>query len=68
MCHPGGEGGLGPSLNDKPLPAFAKKLQVRTGLVGFNIMPAFNKHQIPSEDLDDLMRYMKALRKQQPQR
>ena len=43
------------------------KLQVRTGLVAFNVMPAFNKHQIPSEDLDDLMRYVKWLRKQHPQ-
>ena len=64
MCHPGGEGGLGPAINDKPLPAFAMKLQVRTGLVGFYVMPAFDKHQISSEDLDDLMRYIKALRKE----
>ena len=63
-CHPGGEGGLGPGLNDKPLPVFAMKLQVRTGLVGFGVMPSFNKHQIPSEDLDDLMKYIKTLRKQ----
>ena len=63
-CHPGGEGGLGPGLNDKPLPTFAMKLQVRTGIVGFGVMPSFNKHQIPSEDLDDLMSYIKAVRKQ----
>jgi len=63
-CHPGGEGGIGPGLNDKPLPVFAMKLQVRTGLVGFKIMPSFDQHQIPSEDLDDLMTYIKALRRQ----
>jgi len=63
-CHPGGEGGLGPGLNDKPLPVFAMKLQVRTGLVGFKVMPSFNEHQIPSEDLNDLMAYLKAIRKQ----
>jgi len=62
-CHPGGEGGLGPGLNDKPLPVFAMKLQVRTGLVGFGVMPSFNQHQIPSEDLDDLMKFIKANRK-----
>jgi mono/diheme cytochrome c family protein len=66
MCHPGGEGGLGPALNDKPLPVFAMKLQVRTGLVGLKIMPSFDRHQIPSEDLDDLMKYIKVLRKQRP--
>ena len=54
-CHPGGEGGLGPGLNDKPLPVFAMKLQVRTGLVGFKVMPSFDQHSIPSEDLNDLM-------------
>ena len=31
-CHPGGEGGLGPSLNDKPAPAFLVRTQVRAGL------------------------------------
>jgi len=65
-CHPGGEGGLGPGLNDKPLPVFAMKLQVRTGIVGFGVMPSFNEHKIPSEDLDDLMKYLKALRHQRP--
>ena len=65
-CHPGGEGGLGPGLNDKPLPVVAMKLQVRTGIVGFGVMPSFDRHKIPSEDLDDLMQYIKALRKQQP--
>ena len=63
-CHPGGEGGLGPGLNDKLLPVFAMKLHVRTGLVGFKAMPSFDQHSIPSEDLDDLMAYLKALRKQ----
>src|SRR5690242_11621515 len=63
-CHPGGEGGLGPGLNDKPLPVFAMKLQVRTGIVGFGVMPSFDKHKIPSEDLSDLMKYIKAVRKQ----
>jgi mono/diheme cytochrome c family protein len=63
-CHPGGEGGLGPGLNDKPLPVFAMKLQVRTGLVGFGVMPSFDKHEIPPQDLDDLMKYIKTLRHQ----
>jgi len=65
-CHPGGEGGLGPGLNDKPLPVFAMKLQVRTGIVGFGVMPSFDQHKIPSEDLDDLMQYLKALRAHKP--
>jgi mono/diheme cytochrome c family protein len=63
-CHPGGEGGLGPGLNDKPLPVFAMKVQVRTGIVGFGVMPSFDEHEISSQDLDDLMKYLKAIRKQ----
>jgi hypothetical protein len=42
------------------------KLQVRTGIVGFGVMPSFNEHRIPSEDLDDLMKYIKAVRNQHP--
>jgi len=53
----------GAYLNDTSLPVFAMKLQVRTGLLGFKVMPSFNRHHIPSEDLDDLMKYIIALRK-----
>jgi mono/diheme cytochrome c family protein len=59
-CHPGGEGGLGPSLNDKPLPRFLMKAQVRLGL---GVMPSFNKKTIPTPELDDLMKYVLALRR-----
>jgi mono/diheme cytochrome c family protein len=60
QCHPGGEGGLGPSLNDKPAPEFLMKTQVRVGL---GAMPGFSKEQISPEELDDLMAYVIALRK-----
>lgn len=59
-CHPGGEAGLGPALNNKPAPAFLLKTQVRLGL---GAMPAFKKEQISPEDLDDLVAYVIALRK-----
>ena len=58
-CHPGGEGGLGPSLNDKPLPVFLMKLQVRKGL---GAMPSFSEKQIPDQQLDDLMAFIVAYR------
>lgn len=58
-CHPRGEAGLGPGLNDKPLPGFLIKFQVRNGL---GAMPAFSDYIISSEDLDDLVRYLIALR------
>ncbi len=61
QCHPLGEGGLGPPINNKDLPAFAIKAKVRTGL-GLD-MPHFAHDEIPDADLDDLVEYMKALRK-----
>lgn len=59
-CHPGGEGGLGPALNDKPLPVFLMKVQVRAGL---GAMPGFGSDRISEEEMDDLMAYVIALRK-----
>jgi mono/diheme cytochrome c family protein len=62
-CHPGGSAGLGPSLNDKPLPAFAIRTQVRKG---FGAMPAFDDTRIPQPDLDNLVAYLQMLRSHKP--
>jgi mono/diheme cytochrome c family protein len=62
-CHPGGSAGLGPSLNDKPLPAFAIRTQVRKG---FGAMPAFDDSRIPNWDLDNLVAYLQMLRSHKP--
>ena len=59
QCHPGGETGVGPAINDKPLPGFMIKLQVREGV---GAMPAFAAHEIPPDDLDALVAYIKARR------
>lgn len=59
-CHPGGEGGLGPALNDKPLPGFVTRLQVRRGL---GAMPSFSDGEISDEELEDLVEYLGALRR-----
>jgi mono/diheme cytochrome c family protein len=56
-CHPQGDGGLGPALNDKPVPAAAIKLQVRQGL---GAMPAFSEQEISSDELDALSAFMSA--------
>jgi len=61
QCHPGGRGGLGPSLNDKGLPGFAIRTQVRNG---FGAMPAFDEKRISDQDLDNVVAYLKALRGQ----
>lgn len=59
-CHPGGEAGLAPAINNKPLPGFLIRFQVRNGV---GTMPAFKENVISDEDLDDLLAYMKVLRK-----
>lgn len=59
-CHPNGESGLGPGLNDKPLPGFMIRIQVRNGL---GVMPSFPSEVISSEELDALVEYLVALRR-----
>jgi mono/diheme cytochrome c family protein len=59
QCHPGGEAGLGPSINDKPLPGFLMKLQVRRGI---GAMPAFSQEEITPQELDNLVQFLKELR------
>ena len=45
-CHPGGEAGLGPALNNKPLPGLAVKAQIRMGV---GAMPGFSDSLSDSE-------------------
>lgn len=59
-CHPGGEKGLAPAINNKPLPGFLIKFQVRHGM---GAMPAFSDKEIKDEELDALVRYLKVLRR-----
>ena len=59
QCHPGGAAGLAPAINNKPLPVALMKKQVRQGL---GLMPAFSKDEISDEELDAIIRYLKALR------
>lgn len=62
QCHPRGEAGLAPALNNKPLPAFLIKFQVRHGL---GAMPSFSKDDISDQDLEDIILYLQALRQHQ---
>jgi mono/diheme cytochrome c family protein len=59
QCHNGGAGSLGPAINDKPLPGFLIRLQVRRGL---GAMPSFSKEKISDAELDALVAYLRALR------
>ena len=58
-CHPGGEAGLGPAINDKPLPELAIKTQVRKGV---GAMPAFSERDISDRDVDAIVEYLEAMR------
>ena len=59
QCHPGGEAGLGPALNNKPLPDVLVKTQVRQGI---GAMPAFPAQVLSDEDVNAIVEYMKVLR------
>lgn len=58
-CHQHGEGGMSPALNDKPLPQFYVRFQVRHGV---GAMPGFSVDEISDPQLEDLARYVAALR------
>lgn len=64
-CHPGGEAGAGPSLNNIPLTRGMLKFRVRSRafFLGIGRMPSFKKHEISREELNDLVRYLKVLKK-----
>ena len=59
QCHPGGAAGLGPAINNKPMPRWLIHFQVRNGL---GVMPAFSEQEISDEELAALSRYLKWLR------
>ncbi|HLU66245.1 MAG TPA: cytochrome c [Kofleriaceae bacterium] len=58
QCHPGGGGGLGPSINDKPLPHALIRAQIRRGL---GEMPAFPDQVLSDEDVDAIIAYLDLL-------
>ena len=58
QCHPGGTAGLGPAINNAPLPGGLVKAQVRNGL---GAMPGFSQEQISDEELDALVAYIDEL-------
>jgi mono/diheme cytochrome c family protein len=64
-CHPGGEAGAGPSINNVPMTKGMLKWRVRSRafFLGIGRMPSFKKHEISREELNDLVRYIKVLKK-----
>ena len=62
QCHPRGESGLAPAINNKPLPALLIKFQVRHGL---GAMPSFSKEEISDSELEKIVSYLQILRQHQ---
>lgn len=62
-CHPRGEAGLAPGINNKPLPEFLMKFQVRHGL---GAMPSFSEEEVTPEELDAIVEYLKYMRQRPP--
>ena len=60
QCHLQGEGGMSPALNDKPLPKFLVRYQVRLGV---GTMPAFGRDKLSDEELDRIADYVVYLRR-----
>ena len=59
QSHPPGDAGLGPALNDKPLPAFLIRRQV---LQRFGALPAFSEARVADPEWADVIAYLQALR------
>lgn len=59
QCHAGGEGGMAPAINNKPLPRSLIRFQVRHGL---GTMPSFPESKLSDRDVDDIANYLVALR------
>lgn len=64
-CHPNGEAGKGPSINNIPLPGIALRARIRSKafFLGVGRMPSFKQNEISKEEMDLLVGYMKELKK-----
>ena len=61
-CHPGGAAGLGPAINNKPLPGAAMHLQIRKGM---GTMPAFPESLLANAEVDAIVAYLNKLQQEQ---
>ena len=64
-CHPSGAAGLAPGINNKSLPEFLIKFQVRNGI---GAMPAFSEQAVTPEELDAIVEYLEYMRNRPPPR
>lgn len=59
QCHPGGEAGLGPPINNRPLPHIAIRTQIRKGV---GAMPAFGDDLLSDSDVTAILAYLDELK------
>ena len=62
-CHPGASGGLGPSINNKPLPSVAMRTQIRRGV---GAMPAFTDEMLSDAQVDAIVAYLNKMQEEKP--
>ncbi len=61
QCHPAGAAGLGPAINNKPLPAVAMRTQIR---LGAGAMPAFKDDTLSDAEVEAIVAYLDKLQRQ----
>ena len=59
-CHPGGMGGVGFAIINKPLPENLIEFQIRNGI---GVMPAFDESMLSDEQVESIAEYLVYLRK-----
>lgn len=59
QCHPEGAGGIGPAINNKPLPRIAIHTQIR---LGAGEMPSFGEEHLSDEEVEAITAYLSQLR------
>jgi mono/diheme cytochrome c family protein len=64
-CHPQGEGAAGWPLLQIPVPGVAYRFRIRDRAfaLGLGKMPAFKRDKISRAEMDDLVSYIKRMRK-----
>ena len=60
QCHPGGEAGLGPPINNLPLPHVAIRTQIREGV---GAMPAFGDDLLSNADVSAILAYLDEMKR-----
>ncbi|WP_426750332.1 c-type cytochrome [Myxococcus sp. Y35] len=61
QCHPGGAAGLGPAINNKPLPSVAMRTQIRQGV---GAMPAFTDEMLDDAQVDAIVAFLNELQEE----